>query len=45
MNEIIASLHARKSVRAYLDKPIPPEDKEAILVAACQAPSAGNQQL
>ena len=45
MNEIIASLHARKSVRAYLDKPIPPEAKKAILEAACQAPTAGNQQL
>lgn len=45
MNPIIASLHARKSVRAYLDKPIPPDAKEAILEAACQAPSAGNQQL
>ena len=44
MNEIIASLHARKSVRAYLDKPIPPEAKQAILEAACQAPTAGNQQ-
>ena len=45
MNEIIASLHARKSVRAYLDRPIPPEAREAILEAACQAPTAGNQQL
>ena len=45
MNEIIASLHARKSVRAYLDKPIPTEAKQAILEAACQAPTAGNQQL
>ena len=45
MNEIIASLHARKSVRAYLDRPIPPEDKQLILEAACQAPTAGNQQL
>lgn len=45
MNEIIASLHARKSVRAYLDRPILPEEKQAILEAACQAPSAGNQQL
>ena len=45
MNEIIASLHARKSVRAYLDKPIAPTEKQAILEAACQAPTAGNQQL
>ena len=45
MNEIIASLRARKSVRAYLNKPIPSEAKQAILEAACQAPTAGNQQL
>lgn len=45
MNDIIRSLHERKSVRAYLDQPIPPEDRRAILEAACQAPTAGNQQL
>jgi FMN reductase (NADPH) len=45
MNEIIKSLHARKSVRAYEDKPISQADKEAIILAATQAPSAGNQQL
>ena len=45
MNDIIASLHARKSVRAYLDKPVSPEEKRAILESACQAPTAGNQQL
>ena len=45
MNETLAQLHARKSVRAYLDKPIVPEEKRAILEAACAAPTAGNQQL
>ena len=45
MNEIIASLRARKSVRAYLERPVPEEAKRAILEAACQAPTAGNQQL
>ena len=45
MNEILTALHARKSVRAYLDKPISAEDKESILLAACAAPTAGNQQL
>ena len=45
MNETLAQLHARKSVRAYLDKPIAPEEKRAILEAACAAPTAGNQQL
>ena len=44
MNDILAALHERKSVRAYLDKPIPAEDKEAVLLAACAAPTAGNQQ-
>ena len=45
MNEILTALHARKSVRVYLDKPISAEDKENILLAACAAPTAGNQQL
>ena len=45
MNETLAQLHARKSVRAYLDKPIAPGEKRAILEAACAAPTAGNQQL
>ena len=44
MNPIIAELHARKSVRAYEDKPIPPEVKKEILLAAMAAPTAGNQQ-
>ena len=45
MNEILTALHNRKSVRAYLDQPISDNDKEAILLAACAAPTAGNQQL
>ena len=45
MNEVIRQLHARKSVRVFEDREIPAEAKEAILRAACQAPSAGNQQL
>ena len=44
MNNILAALHNRKSVRAYLDRPISSDDKEAILLAACEAPTAGNQQ-
>ena len=44
-NEVIASLYRRKSVRAYRDEPVPPEVKAAVLEAACQAPSAGCQQL
>ena len=45
MNEILTVLHARKSVRAYLDEPISKGEKEVILLAACSAPTAGNQQL
>lgn len=45
MNEIIKSLYQRKSVRAFTEREIAPEDKEIILSAAIQAPSAGNQQL
>ena len=45
MNEVIRQLHARKSVRAFEDREIPQEIKNAILEAACQAATAGNQQL
>ena len=45
MNEVIRQLHARKSVRVFTDKEITPEEKRAVLEAAVQAPSAGNQQL
>ena len=45
MNEILTSLWNRKSVRAYREEPIPDELRKLILEAACQAPTAGNQQL
>lgn len=45
MNEVLTQLHARKSVRVFLDKPVEAGDKAAILAAACAAPTAGNQQL
>jgi nitroreductase/FMN reductase (NADPH)/FMN reductase [NAD(P)H] len=45
MNEIMKSLHARKSTRAFEERPIAPEDKNAILLAAVAAPSPANQQL
>ena len=45
MNEIIRQLHARKSVRVFTDRDITPEEKNAILEASVQAPTAGNQQL
>ncbi len=44
-NPVIQSLFQRKSVRVYEEQEIEPEKKELILEAACQAPSAGNQQL
>ena len=34
MNEVLSQLHARKSVRAFLDRPISPEARRAILEAA-----------
>ncbi len=45
MNEILAALLARKSVRAYTGESVSAEKKELILRAACAAPTAGNQQL
>lgn len=45
MNETIAQLHERRSVRAYTSEPVSDADERAILEAACQAPTAGNQQL
>ena len=45
MTETIRQLHERKSVRAYLDRPIGEGEKQAILQAALQAPTAGNQGL
>ena len=45
MNEVLKQLSARKSVRLFTDKAISAEDKAAILHAATQAPTAGNQQL
>ena len=45
MNEVIRQLHERKSVRAFTDQPIAPELKREILLAAMEAPTAGNQQM
>lgn len=41
----IHELFERKSVRVFTDEPISKEEKSMILEAACQAPTAGNQQL
>lgn len=45
MNEVIRQLYERKSVRAFTRQPIDPTVKESILLAACAAPTAGNQQM
>jgi len=45
MNETIKLLMERKSVRQFVQEPMPREDVEAILSAAVQAPSAGNMTL
>lgn len=45
MNEVIKQLHTRKSMRVFTQQAITPEEKQTILEAAAQAPSAGNQQL
>lgn len=42
---ILASLRARRSVRAYTGEPVSVADERAILEAACQAPTAGNEQM
>ena len=45
MNEVICQLYDRKSVRAYTGREIGKAEKDAILRAAVEAPTAGNQQL
>lgn len=45
MNQVIQQLKERKSVRVFTDRPITPQEKAAILEAAVNAPTAGNQQL
>lgn len=45
MNTVTEQLRERKSVRAFENRAIAPEDKEQILRAAMEAPTAGNQQL
>jgi nitroreductase len=41
---LIETIQARQSVRAFLPTPIEPDKLEALLAAANQAPSAGNLQ-
>lgn len=45
MDAILESLYQRKSVRTFEDRPVPPDVREAVLQAAAQAPTAGNQML
>ena len=45
MNNTIKELMERRSVRVFEEKEISREDKETILLAAVNAPSAGNQQM
>lgn len=45
MNQVIQQLKERKSVRVFTDRQITPEAVAAILEAAVNAPTAGNQQL
>ena len=45
MNDVLNCLSQRKSVRSFEDRPIDEKDRYAILEAAIQAPTAGNQTL
>lgn len=42
--DTIEAIHTRRSIREYLDKPIPEELVNKLLAAAMAAPSAVNQQ-
>jgi nitroreductase len=42
--DAIEAIFTRRSIRKYLDKPVPVELVEKLLAAAMQAPSARNQQ-
>ena len=45
MNEVIEQLYRRKSIRVYTEQEIGKAEKDTILRAATEAPTAGNQQL
>jgi len=42
--ELLDAIHTRRSIRKYLDTPVPAGMIEAVIRAAMAAPSAGNQQ-
>ena len=45
MSETIRELAERTSTRTFTDEPVTPEEERAIIEAAFEAPTAGNQQL
>ena len=45
MNPILETIHQRKSVRAYDDKPVSEDVRNMILKSAMRAPTAGNMML
>lgn len=45
MNEVLRQLFRRKSVRVFTGQQISAEEKQAIIEAAMQAPTTGNQQM
>ena len=45
VNSTIKKILARRSVRSYLDKPVPADVRYAVLEAAMRAPTAGNLML
>lgn len=45
MNEVLRQLFRRKSVRVFTGQQILAEEKQTIMEAAMQAPTAGNQQM
>jgi nitroreductase len=44
-NQVLEVIHQRKSVRAYEEKPIPADVRQAVLDATLRAPTAGNMML
>ena len=44
-NEILQALSARKSVRVYTEEPVTDAERDAILQAAFQAPTAGRPNI
>ena len=42
--DTLDAIHTRRSIRTYVDQPVPEELVQKLLAAAMQAPSARNQQ-